>query len=230
MKITKTAMVLVTSVSALALMCGACGGSGTPTGVATLAGHTTTSRSSGTAGKASKQAFQDAMLEFSRCMRQHGVDMPDPTFSSDGEGGVGLTVKAPTNGTGPGGPDNSVFAAADKACQPIMDKAEQSMPKPSAEEEAKMRDGALKWARCMRAHGVDVPDPTFDASGKSKVQVRTHASSSSDTGGDTVGGPSGGPTAAGPKDDPKFQAAMKACQTKGGPGGPGPGLHTEGSR
>src|SRR4051812_10320161 len=31
---------------------------------------------------------------------------------------------------------------------------------------------ALKWARCMRAHGVDVPDPTVSANGL-EIQVGT---------------------------------------------------------
>jgi hypothetical protein len=91
------------------------------------------------------------------------------------------------------------------------------MPKPSAEEEAKMRDGALKWAKCMRDHGVDVPDPTFDGNGRSRVELHS-SSSGSDPATQSNGSGPGGPTMAGPKDDPKFQAAMKACQTKGGPG------------
>jgi hypothetical protein len=53
------------------------------------------------------------MINFSKCMRAHGVrDFPDPSANG------GLTIQA-----GPGsdlGPDNPTFVAAQKACQPIL--------------------------------------------------------------------------------------------------------------
>ena len=69
----------------------------------------------------------------------------------------------------------TLFEAAQKACQPIMDRAEQNMPRPSPEEEAKMRDQALAMARCMREHGVDMPDPTFDDNGRVSIQLKKPA-------------------------------------------------------
>src|SRR5206468_7658682 len=116
-----------------------------------------------------KQELQDAALAFARCMRQHGVDMPDPSFNDNGNGGGGFAIKqgGPASGARP---DDAIFQAAQTACQPILDKAEQDMPRPSPEEEAKMRDQALKFARCMRQHGIDMPDPTFDDSGRAKIE------------------------------------------------------------
>lgn len=46
--------------------------------------------------------MQDELLEFAACMREHGVDMPDPEFSE--EGGIMIdTVEPPSSGapTGP---------------------------------------------------------------------------------------------------------------------------------
>jgi hypothetical protein len=57
---------------------------------------------------------------------------------------------------------------------------------------------ALKWAQCMRSHGINVPDP--DANGR--ITVRATAGSG-DTGTSTQ--------AQGP-DDPAFQAAQNACK------------------
>jgi hypothetical protein len=105
--------------------------------------------------------------------------------------------------------------AAQTACQPIMDKAEQDMPRPSPAEEAKMRDQALKFAKCMRQHGIDMPDPTFDSNGGAKIT--THASGPAD-GSSGPSTNSNGPGAAPkpPGDDPKMEAAAKACGGLGG--------------
>ena len=152
-----------------------------------------------------EQSFEDAMVSYSACMREHGVDMPDPTF--DGKGGSMIMRTDSATGDGDaapalGGPDDETFKAAAEACQPIMDTAQQNMPKLSAEEEAKMRDEALKFAQCMRAHGVDMPDPTFDAAGASSVIIKGEGDDS-------------GP----PVDVDKFNEAATACQGEGFGGG-----------
>ena len=157
----------------------------------------------------SPPSFQDAMVSYAACMREHGVDMPDPQFSDDGSGG-GMTFSVPIGasdaGGGPGmatggGPADPTFKSAAEACQPIMDEATQNMPKPSAEEEAKMRDDALKFAQCMRDHGVDMPDPTFDGTGGGPVIIQ------------------GSSTERAPIDTDKFNEASSACESEGLGGG-----------
>ena len=208
---------------ALSLAASACGGA-KATGVASLSGHTSTTAAAASRDPgAAKQAFQDAMLNYARCMREHGVDMPDPTFSDSGGGkGTFSVVGAP----GGAGKDTGAFTAADKACKPILDKAQQDMPRPTPEEEAKMRDRALALARCMREHGIDMPDPTFDDQGGAKIQL---GSASSDDGKANAAISAGGskPVTVAPKDDPKFKAAMDACGPKDGGG---PGFVTSGSK
>jgi hypothetical protein len=187
----------------------ACGGGGDGSGnkVASLSGHTATTRA---ASRGNKKDFQDAMLEYARCMRQHGVDMPDPTFS---DGGKGVMIKA----GGRASPvDKNKMEDAEKACQSIMDRAEQNAPRPTPEQEAEMRERALTFARCMREHGVDIPDPTFDGEGHTKIRIGREAPANGSDGPDTqTDGPAtngGGPN----PDDPKFQAAQKACAPEGG--------------
>jgi hypothetical protein len=154
-----------------------------------------------------EQSFEDAMVSYSACMREHGVDMPDPVFNGGDETGGGeMTIAVPIGGSaagdGPtGGPDDSTFKAAAEACQPIMDAAQQDMPKLSAEDEAKMRDEALKFAQCMREHGVDMPDPTFDTAGTSSVIIK----------GEGDQGP--------PVDVDKFNEAAGECESEGLGGG-----------
>ena len=58
---------------------------------------------------------QDRALKFAQCMRDNGVDMPDPDFAG---GGIRVTIGVP----GGGGitPDSEVFQAAQKACGPLF--------------------------------------------------------------------------------------------------------------
>jgi hypothetical protein len=61
---------------ALGLGAAACGGSPGGDGVATLGGDGANDQQTGS-GSAKKDP-QEAALDFAKCMREHGVDMPDP--------------------------------------------------------------------------------------------------------------------------------------------------------
>jgi hypothetical protein len=141
------------------------------------------------------QQMRDAQLKFARCMREHGIEMPDP---KPGQHGMELRVRA---GTSP-----EKVGAADKACRKYMDKFK---PPPMSEAQQKrFRDAALANARCMREHGIDIPDPTFGADGTATIKI-----------GKGAGGGRLDP------EDPRFQKAQKACahlmpQLDGADGGP----------
>jgi hypothetical protein len=117
-----------------------------------------------------------AMLDFARCMREHGVDMPDPQFSG---GRVTQRMKG-------GNPEQ--MRAAEKACEKY--RAQVKAPEMSASEKAEFKKAALANARCMREHGIDFPDPQFDADGGAQVRIDKRLN------------PEGA----------KFQAAQKACE------------------
>ena len=89
---------------ALALALAACGTPADGDQVASLSGGDATTTTKGT-GDDGKDPQQQA-IDFARCMREHGVDMPDPT-------GDGLLVRR-----GEGGPDpeSEEFQQAEKAC------------------------------------------------------------------------------------------------------------------
>lgn len=57
-------------------------------------------------------AFEDAFVEYAGCMRDHGIDMPDPDFS--GDGGMMIELGSPTAG------DQAEFDAAHEECEPIL--------------------------------------------------------------------------------------------------------------
>jgi hypothetical protein len=188
---------LTAVVAALALA--ACGGSAEPGGsqVAALDDGGQTATETGSATTSSSTDPQDVLLEFAQCMREHGIDVPDPDFSGGGPGG-GLFG-------GEIDPDDPDFQAAQQACQPILQQIQGQF---SEEDRQALEDTLLEFAQCMRGHGVDVPDPDFSGGGPG--------------GGD--GGPFGGEI---DPDDPDVQAAMEACQDIlqdiGGPFGGGPG-------
>jgi hypothetical protein len=137
---------------------------------------------------------QKAMLAFTQCMRDHGVDLPDPGTAS---GPVKINV------------DPTTMDAAENACKSL--RKGQDGKAPSAAEQARMRDQLIKFSQCMRAHGVNMPDPTFSGNG---ATVRVGP-------GDSTLDPSSA----------EFQAAQKACEknmpkgtfSSSGPGGGGSG-------
>ena len=89
---------------------------------------------------------EDAMLKFAECMRDHGVDVPDPT-----DGGIHVDGR---------GVSEDVMDAAQAACQKWMDMAEpEDGGEPLSEEE---KQSFLDMAACMRERGYNFPDPEFD--------------------------------------------------------------------
>jgi hypothetical protein len=140
-----------------ALALAACGG-GTPS-------------SSGKSDEEKRLAFED-------CLRDHGVDVQT---SADGRGSVvRMSARAGVGGKsfGTGGPDDQhgPFAICRR-------KTGWAPSPPTAQEQAEMRDRGLRMARCMRGHGVDMPDPAPD--GRMMLRV--------------------------PRDSPTFEAAARAC-------------------
>ena len=106
---------------------------------------------------------EDAMLDFARCMREHGVDVPDPQTSGGEEaGGVMIEVGDDI--------DPEEMEAANEACQPLMEDVVGNFEPPDPEELERMQEQMLEFAQCMREHGVDFPDPVFSGDGAS-VQI-----------------------------------------------------------
>jgi hypothetical protein len=163
---------------------------------------------------------QEALLAFAACMREHGVDMPDPVFESSGDGKVqfgvriGGTAAIGEDGeTGPdreSAPDQETLEAAHEACQEHL-AGVVGPDGPRGEMSPEEQEQFLAFAKCMREHGVDMPDPQFGTGG-GMVMI-------------------GGPAASGepPKipDEETLQAAQDACQDllPGGGEGGGPRLN-----
>ena len=147
---------------ALAMVASACGG--------------TEGGSAG--GGNTRQNAENAALEWAKCMRENGVDVPDPEVDSAGR----LVI---TPDSDPPDPRQPAFRRASEACEDLMRKA---LPDPgdvSKEEQARMRDAALEFTKCMRKQGIDMPDPESSGRGVA-IPVKPN--------------------------DPAFERAAKACE------------------
>ncbi|GAA3925081.1 hypothetical protein GCM10023085_03040 [Actinomadura viridis] len=101
---------------------------------------------------------QEKMRRYAQCMRQNGVDMPDPADKG------GLRVKARRTQDAGREPGKDEVRAADAKCRPLMPNGGKP---PKADPEAVARQRAL--ARCMRQNGVpEFPDP--DANGGIRIR------------------------------------------------------------
>jgi hypothetical protein len=135
----------------LALALAACGGSPEGDRVASLSGDNATGTTVGAARTPSKDP-QQAALDFARCMREHGIDMPDPEVDEQGR------IRVRIGADGPGGgarPDPKKLEAAQQACGSLMGGGDGDRQLDPAE-----RDAMVAFAECMREHGIDMPDPT----------------------------------------------------------------------
>jgi hypothetical protein len=87
-------------------------------------------------------------------MRDNGVNTPDPKFDKDGSLRIGTAASGPND-------DPAVHEAARKACGEHLPASRFDPSDPDVKEER------LAFAKCVREHGVNVPDP--DAEGRVPV-------------------------------------------------------------
>jgi hypothetical protein len=177
--------VLLLAVAAVASGCGS--SSSSEDGVAALDDTTTTTSEEGENGGSSANEEQDpeeAALEWAKCMREHGIDVPDPEV---GEGGR-VTIR-PGSGRRLGDRNSDEFREATEACGTPFGDA--GPPALSDEQREQLQETMLEFAQCMREHGVDFPDPDFSGGG-GLFRV--------------------GPGAGIDPDSPTFREAEEACQ------------------
>jgi hypothetical protein len=119
-----------------ALLAAAVAGCGTPeyTGkkVATLR-----TEGKAPASAAPAKSDEDRFREFEKCMEEHGVRIPkSPEEAQDFQ------------------PDEEAMRTADEACRHLLPNGGQPPPL-----DARQLDEMRQMAKCVREHGVDMPDP-----------------------------------------------------------------------
>ncbi|MFI0449542.1 hypothetical protein [Actinomadura sp. 6N118] len=136
------------ALSALAFLVAACGGDagGKNAGGDGKGGSSASGSAPGGKTGSNRAPSMDQQLKLAKCMREHGVDMPDP---KPGEASQGIAIGG--NGASP-----EKIEKALKSCRNVAGIPE---PQPISQEQ---KDRMLKFARCMRQHGVNMPDPKFN--------------------------------------------------------------------
>jgi hypothetical protein len=146
------------------MLAGACGG-GSKDPAAVSAGSTSTTSSataasSGSSGSSSSgQSAQSEELQFSQCMRSHGVsDFPDPPANGgmlNAISAAGVNTQSPT------------YQAALQACKKYSPAGNLSAAQ-SAAQNAK----GVEFSQCMRSHGVpNYPDPISGPTGGQAINL-----------------------------------------------------------
>jgi hypothetical protein len=95
-----------------------------------------------------------ARINLAKCFRSHGIDVPDPSATGD------LRADAQALQNYPPSQIRTVL-------QQCHSEAVQAFPQLnlSPAERAQLQQQLVKFAQCMRSHGVNIPDPTFNNGG-----------------------------------------------------------------
>lgn len=197
---------------ALALLVAACGGSADD-GVAALSGENG-DEATATDETTTEQDLEEAILAFSACMRENGIeDFQDPQISEDG--GIAFQLGRGEGDT-PSAAEREEMQQAFQACSGLLEG--QAFGPGAAIDTSEIEDRLYEFAACMRENGYDMPDPDLSAIGPPEE------------GSDP--GEFQGPFGEIDPDDPAFRAAAEACEEVfgggfvirgegGGPGGQG---------
>lgn len=184
-----TTGIRVAVLAGMAFAVAACGGGGAEErpGVATL--RTAAPDVAASAEPGMETDGRQALIDYAQCMREEGVDYPDPRF--DGEGRIliaqsaaelmALDLESPA------------YITARDACTERMGGLAQLI---DPEQQAQLRDSLVGFAGCMRENGVEIPDPRMGPDGMPILFGE------------------GGMADAIDMRDPEFLAGLVACRTE----------------
>jgi hypothetical protein len=167
-------------------------------GIAACGSASSTSTTAGGTAVASGSAGTryQARLAFAKCMRAHGVNVPDPSPNAGPAAGGGLGLRNLRSSPN--------FQTANQACASLRAKAF-GFGNFSPAQRAQLQQDLVKFAQCMRSHNIDIPDPSTSAGGGFGIFRQIPDSE---------------------RNSPAFRSALQACSSslprfgRGGPGGP----------
>jgi len=134
------------AIVALALIAAACGSDGSD-GVASLDEAPPSSEVA-----AADNEFEQSFLAFTQCLRDEGIDVPDPEFNADGS--LQLSSFNDFDGI-----DEDQLVAARDACSQFLEGV--TLENFGFDRTA-IEDTLFEYAACMRDQGFEMPDPDLD--------------------------------------------------------------------
>jgi hypothetical protein len=191
--------------------------------------HLSTSSNPTASASPSTKNSEAQALAFAKCMRDNGVDFPDPTVDANGNlSFAGAFRQAQSGGLNP---SNTTFQSAMTACRTLMNGLSLGGGRAGgAFDSTAIQAAMLTYTTCLRTQGLNVGDITFNGPG-----LRGAGSGTGSTSGSTSGSnaqptvrPSDGPPAGVAQDggdptsrfarilgqdptDPAWIAANKVC-------------------
>jgi hypothetical protein len=144
--------VLTAGLAAAGLLVAACGGGGD--GAVASAGGDAAPAAEDTEQAQLDDADAQALV-FAECMRDNGVDMPDP---GPGQQGLGAAFQSVA-----GNYDRATLEQAVAACEDLIPSYQQDQPHAPGD--------MLALAECLREQGLDVSDNPFDDAHAGAVDV-----------------------------------------------------------
>ncbi|MGR7001834.1 hypothetical protein ACU686_33680 [Yinghuangia aomiensis] len=136
------------AVLALLLVLSACSSGGSDDGKDGVASLGDQGKGSSVPPKAAAGEKGD-MVKYAGCMREHGIDMPDP--NADGS----MAAMAMPAAGGADSAEMKKMEDASNACRTWLPNGGEV----SEKDKAAQRENDLKLAKRLREHGMDVPDP-----------------------------------------------------------------------
>ena len=128
---------------------------------------------------------EEQLLQFAECMRDQGIDLPDPSVGADG-----FPEFEPPEGFDPN--DTDALFDAIEACREHIEGLTQQFADIDLNA---ISDTLVEFADCMRDNGFDLPDPDF---GLMRPQNGSF--------------PNAGPFGNVDFEDPDFEAAFEVCE------------------
>ena len=111
------------------------------------------------AGADGGKSDEERRLAFLDCLRDEGLDVSD-----DGRG-IGIRMQRGERA----GAAGAQLDDSSRAFDTCRRKTGWAPPEPTEAQQREMQERGLEFARCMRSHGADVPDPAPD--GRMTVRV-----------------------------------------------------------
>ena len=141
---------------------------------------------------------EERLLRFADCMRDNGVDFPDPVVEADGTVKFGFRPGAGGAGAAQDLGRDPDLPAAREACEDLLEGLSFG-PGSGNFDTTELQDTLLEFAQCMRDNGVDMGDPDLSDFGP---------------GGNRDDGEGGGPFGGIDFEDPDVAAALEVCQAE----------------
>lgn len=93
----------------------------------------------------------DVLLKYANCMRDNGVQLPDPASDDPSSLYVGVDKSS------------AAFQSANKVCGGILQGVAEDRKNTNGKDVGQQQEKLLALAQCLREHGIDVPDPVAGA-------------------------------------------------------------------